>query len=393
MQRRGIAAAGWKLALLTCLAAVIAQHAAGEPREICSGDGSYAARDRHGPSLFGKSRRLRLDGHPTVEFGSDAPSALSPPPAACDALAVPEVCACRHAILVQSGNRAPSAAALSVRLWAEGGAERLRNVTDSLSLLDMVYVINSAYAWLHGHGYVFARVSNEGGSDRHPSWAKIPLLKHLAHTCSASKTMLYLDCDAYIRALDQPLRTQWVRSSTRTFAFSPECGWFSTAAGGRNAILDMATHQRSLDGSDVLEGGGYGLLNAGVVAMLRPAAAPSFLDAWWNASGAEKTATAFPWEQPAVTAVLQSDANRRQEIMLLDPAQFNGPDGHLIRHLYGGLPKQKFEAMRAARVMTDVDETLLNVARRVSEKGPLRNSEAGAGPEEQWHALMPDFRY
>jgi hypothetical protein len=49
--------------------------------------------------------------------------------------------------------------------------------------------------------------------------------------------------------------------------------------------------------------------------------------------------------------------------------------------------------MRAARVMTDVDETLLNVARRVSEKGPLRNSEAGAGPEEQRHALMPDFRY
>jgi hypothetical protein len=343
-------------------------------------------RDRHGPSLFGKWHRLHLGGASALEFVASRGSSdiISVP---CDAAAAPEVCACRPAMVVQSSNRAPTAAAQSVRLWVQGGEERLRNVTSTLSLLDKVYVINSAYAWLHGHSYVFARVNNEGGRPRHPAWAKLPLLKHLVLTCPGSKMQLYLDSDAYVRALDEPLRTQWALASGRTFAFSPECAWFSTAAGSRSAIRDMATHQRAMDDNATLENGDVGMLNSGVFAVLNLSAAPSFLDAWSDAPNPEIFALNHPWEQPALTSLLQSDAARRREVLMLDPAQFNGPDGQLIRHLYGPA-QQTYQTMQAAHIMTDVDEMLLRVAQRVGEKGP-----DGADSKAEWHALMPDFRY
>ena len=161
MPRYSMSGSGWAAALACLVIALFGTHSVAAEDltcEICAataeppGDAWYMVRDRRGPSLFGVHQRQRLvKATPGDAFASVVEQS-------CDPSGSPEVCSCRPAMLIQSDHRTPSAAALAVRLWEQGGLERLRNATlaGSLSLLDKTYIANSAFAWLHGHGYIFA---------------------------------------------------------------------------------------------------------------------------------------------------------------------------------------------------------------------------------------------
>ena len=406
MPRRGLGGAGWAAALACLVFALLVTHsvAAEDTCETCAasaeppGDAWYMVRDRRGPSLFGVHQRQRLV-KATPGDVRGAAIVDKPVPKACDPTVSLEMCACRPAMLVQSDHRAPSAAALAVRLWEQGGLERLRNASlaGALSLLDKTYIANSAFAWLHGHGYVFAVVRNDvadGGSGRHPAWAKVHLLKHMALVCPAAKTIVYLDSDAYIRAPSEALRTVRHPHFNRTLALAPECNWFHSSTGGAGACRNMAEHQDVMDGAEKFEDTSVtGLFNTGVIAVLNVPASVPILEAWWNFPAPKQVYSSWPWEQRVFTSLLASQPTvLGRQVLLLDPSSYNGNDGTLVRHMYGSAFKRLSDTIWAAHAPTDLDVVLRVFAERVALKGPAAHTgENVTASEPAWHVLLRPF--
>ena len=73
----------------------------------------------------------------------------------------------------------------------------------------------------------------------------------------------------------------------------------------------------------------------------------SFIDRWYdyNYSGVEelrgcascgRNGGKWPWEQAVLSRLLlDGNATLRARVRLLDPGVYNGPGGHMVRHLYG----------------------------------------------------------
>jgi hypothetical protein len=79
------------------------------------------------------------------------------------------------------------------------------------SVIDSVFLINSAYAFLHNYGYVFMVLTGSSTGGRSIEWGNVVILRHVTQVCPRA-TILYLDSDAYIRNFASRLSIQQAKN-------------------------------------------------------------------------------------------------------------------------------------------------------------------------------------
>lgn len=149
----------------------------------------------------------------------------------------PEPSLCRPVHIIQVNHEPPSADSIRRIKDKDIRPAQLKDNWE-LSLLDRTFMINCAYAAIHGYSYTFF-VSR--ASARNAMWSKVPAISYVLKECPDSY-VLSLDTDAYIRNIMDPLDYNTFPSLGRTMAMSLECAWFS--AGGNTECTDMNGHQR-----------------------------------------------------------------------------------------------------------------------------------------------------
>lgn len=202
------------------------------------------------------------------------------------------------------------------------------------NLVDRIFLVNAAYASIHGYGYVFFTAVSHGS--REPTWARVPAMNYMLKECPDSY-LLALDTDAYIRNMVDPFDLALFPKLGYTLAFSLECQWFVQS---QSSCMAMGHHQEMFEKTD-WEVGNTGALNTGVIFVINPRTAAPLLSEWYNFTNdprweGKKYNRDWPQEQKALSEWLQwGNISRRKDVMMLDPSKYNGPEGRHIRHLYG----------------------------------------------------------
>ena len=239
----------------------------------------------------------------------------------------PDAGRCRPVLVVQSDTRSPSAEAVAFALGGFLGPAAMQ------TWVDATFVLNAAWAALHGYAYTYGRVT--GKARRASSWQKLNVLLNLSASCPQSR-IVYLDSDAYVRGF-----TERVGHESVALAAAFDAGWLKELG---HVCLDMAQHNarfQAMNASGSIEGGvpDRCSIQAGVLFFLNPAKTRSFLRAFWEAAPPDyeqRYETAWPFEQKAMSQMLVRNETLRQEVLLLDPLFYNGPRGVYVRHHYGG---------------------------------------------------------
>ena len=256
--------------------------------------------------------------------------------------------------MVQSDTRAPSAEAVA---YAQAGFQGPALLA---SWVDATFVLNAAWAALHGYAYTFGRIT--GKARRASSWQKLNVLLNLSSSCPRSR-ILYLDTDAYVRAF-----TERVGHESVALAAAFDAGWLKELG---HACLDMAEHNarfQLMNVSGAIEGGvpDRCSIQAGVLFFLNPAKTHTFLRTLWDAAPPqyeERFEQVWPFEQKAISQLLLRNETLRKDVLLLDPLFYNGPRGVYVRHHYGN-SHSKQNATSEMRLTLELIQMELEAARR-----------------------------
>jgi hypothetical protein len=236
---------------------------------------------------------------------------------------------CRRVLVVQSDTRAPSVEAVA---FARGGFQGPPAAFLS-TWVDATFVINAAWAALHGYAYTFGRIT--GQARRAASWQKLTVLLNQSAACPESR-IVYLDTDAYVRAY-----TERVGHEAAALAAAFDAGWLKEL--GHNC-LDMSQHNARFQEMNLSGAIAHGVpdrcsIQAGVMFFLNPAKTQPFLRAFWDAAPPayeDRYDAVWPFEQKAMSQLLLRNKSLRKDVLLLDPLFYNGPRGVYVRHHYGG---------------------------------------------------------
>jgi len=200
--------------------------------------------------------------------------------------------------------------------------------------VDATFVLNAAWATLHGYSYTFGRITGIQGARRAASWQKLNVLLHVARECPQAR-IVFLDTDAYVRAF-----TERVGHETVALAAAFDAGWLKEL---RHECLDMTQHNAIFQGMNSSGNIEHGVpdrcsIQAGVLFFLNPAKTQAFLRTVWDAAPPayeERYETVWPFEQKAISQMLLRNATLRKDVLLIDPLFYNGPRGVYVRHHYG----------------------------------------------------------
>ena len=197
--------------------------------EFCFENGFFTLRDRNGKKLFitGNSDEAIF---PTFSYSTSSPTW------------------CKRIVIVQCNSRQPSQSALKNNLKFSRYdyqfiAENIMGHGNE-TIFDAVFMINSAYAYLHGHGYLFVELM-DSTFGRDPSWKKVVALMYAAEQCPRS-TILYLDPDSYIRTLGAKVDLGFESHSNFDIAMPIDCSWMSwlNSQPSHRRCLSMQQHNR-----------------------------------------------------------------------------------------------------------------------------------------------------
>ena len=111
----------------------------------------------------------------------------------------------------------------------------------------MSFLINSAYAYLHGYGYLFIEL-DQAIPRRFFSWGKIAALRYASNQCP-NAIIIFLDSDAYIRSLTSKVQNNL---GSYDIAMPMECqwmGWLVSHPQYRNCYT-MEQHNQIFQTSD-----------------------------------------------------------------------------------------------------------------------------------------------
>ena len=152
--------------------------------ELCHENGMFTVRDRNGLKLFSDSIEDQVPA--PKQRGKSSHSW------------------CKDVIIFQADNRRPTSEAISSNFKFPLDANDYDILSQFMSkggrsIVDAVFMINSAYAFIHGYGFLYLQLIKPF-KDRDPVWIKLIGLKYIAQHCP-NAAVLYLDNDAYIRSL------------------------------------------------------------------------------------------------------------------------------------------------------------------------------------------------
>jgi len=341
--------------------------------EYCFENGMFTLRDRDGWKVFDTNK----DDN-TSPFSTTALSHQNKPNK------FPKWC--KDTVIVQGDTRRPSQWVLSSDLKFPiydylYVAEAVMN-NGLQTIIDAVFMINSAYAYLHGYGYLFLKIN--GTTSNSAGWAKVGILQYVATVCPHA-TVLFLDSDAYIRSInseinyntsfhskqhkDRPKQYSSLSMDTFEIAMPIECQWMSwvnTQSLLKGRCLSMNTHNRVFQTGEWNPEAHAGVLNTGMIFLANAGRALPLLIKWWNFPRRHKSRTVnryvgvWPFEQQSLAFLLRADIALRKQFLMLDPSYYSGPDGIFVRHLYG-----KVNKIHGARQDSDLHWTLCFTARAI----------------------------
>lgn len=328
-------------------------------------NGVFANRDRGGPIFFKRNHHTYYDSGLNMDNSSCAPL-----------------------IILQSHHRLPSEEA-KTRVSSGAIQPEKLEAFFNLSCADRTFMINSAYARVHGYGYYY--FTPKEPFPRNGFWSIVPAMKYVLKECPSSY-LLALDSDVYVRNVADPFDLAMFPTINRTIAITLECDWFT--GGKEQECMDMNQHQRIFEDDD-WEVGYVGAVNTGVIFVTNPHAAPKFLDEWYDMTNdprwedGKKMNLKWPGAQKAIQVMLQwGNKMRRREVMLLDPSKYNGPDGIYVRHLYGAAKhdKKKNAEEQMFTEWGDFDiSAVLQDVHRMLQNIPTKNASPRFVQDFWWH--------
>ena len=154
--------------------------------DLCGENGLWTVRDRGGLKVFANVNDSPFSLHTNSSALSFLPSW------------------CHDVVIVQVDSRNPTNEAMNENLkFPEYDytytTKTYFNKQGGKKVLDVSFLINSAYAFLHGYGYLFIEL-DQAIPRRYFSWGKIDALRYASNQCP-NAIIICLDSDAYIRSL------------------------------------------------------------------------------------------------------------------------------------------------------------------------------------------------
>jgi len=170
--------------------------------EYCYENGIFTARNRGGLQLFDAMDTDQEISYPNIKY-SKSPISTDP------------MRWCKNVVIVQGDSRSPSAYTRASNL--KFSSYDYLQVEDQImgkgmqTIIDATFLINSAYAHLHGYGYLFMIITAYTPMGRSIQWGNVAIMRYVTQTCPGA-LILYLDSDVYIRSFASKLSVDSIRA-------------------------------------------------------------------------------------------------------------------------------------------------------------------------------------
>ncbi|GJP38266.1 hypothetical protein CLOM_g13118 [Closterium sp. NIES-68] len=225
--------------------------------------------------------------------------------------------------------------------------------------------VNMLYARRHGYRLV-AESGSKYTQDRHPSWFKVPFLEEQLSCCC--QWAFFLDSDAYMRmkhhrlsvhdwvqVIREPNYFSWLFEANLTDSLDGQV-WVpqdpalllqpATALQpeGPVALIPRNGDSRGgyVGGANMLFKAERDYINAGVMLWRRSPDSFKFFKEWYNVTEDEYHRYNHVWEQSNLNRVAREE-RWRGKVVVVPYRELTGPEGEMVRHVWGSLPKEAHE--------------------------------------------------